>query len=184
MFLDENNDLRNPKEIYHIEGILYNFLVDNHFNEKYYKLKLPSDNLQNKSYLDFCSYHGVNIINSDKIQFFNTEKEEVIELREKLNRFILFYSSNKKSNFTPQEYSKLYGIKFYSTKEIKISYQGNIMSKNVISYYLSNKNIEIYFIKDDVYNTWKHSTILYFIAKWISISVFEDNRIERLGKQK
>jgi hypothetical protein len=74
--------------------------------------------------------------------------------------------------------TKLKKVVFYSCSEITIETNFNDMNreKNVsienfelISHYEDKKSKkEIYYLSDDVYEDWKHPTILYYISKHIA----------------
>jgi hypothetical protein len=42
-----------------------------------------------------------------------------------------------------------------------------LIDKKIVSYYEIGDYLNIYYLKDDVYTTWRHNSIVYYLAKYI-----------------
>jgi hypothetical protein len=173
-FLNTSDVFLNSEKLYyfmddHIKDLLEQKLKKMKLSE----LKIPEtdDENEKRKFIEFAKKNGVRIYSIDNVEYETEERNENKELFARLEKLIPFIQllCNKKG-ITVNAENKLKSIKFFSCPRIKIktSYGDNV--DYGISFYEKNgKNFRILFLNDEVYNSWKHPTILYYISKHLAV---------------
>jgi len=58
-------------------------------------------------------------------------------------------------------------IEVFSCSEIKLECKNQVIPYGICFYKIENKKLKIYYLKNDVYKSFKHPTIAYYIAFYI-----------------
>ena len=196
LFLNEDDEFSKAENLFYFNSSTYIKYLEEEIKFKNIKknlkvLKLPDTNLfdnenELKDFLRFCSDMKVTIYDDvyfkvktykPKTEVCNKIKQEITESK------ILENISNLRRLNYKNILEKFKKMTFYRTSDIIITYQPKDEKYGGLAFYeldMDFGQIDIYYINNDVYTSWKHSTIYPLICKILSDILFEGAYFEDL----
>jgi hypothetical protein len=170
MFLDEDNNFRNAESLYYFQDDHIKDLFEQKLKKKKFsELKLPDTDKENEidKFIEFAKKNGVRVYSMDDIKYLTVNIVENKELFSKIESMSIHIQKLcLKLGHEIEVENKLKTIKFYCCPKISITTDYGDLAEHGISYCEKHdNNLKVYHLKDEIYTTWKHVTILFYVSK-------------------
>ena len=175
-FLNIDDEFKKAEELFLFrDEIMKDLLANKLKKNKFFELKTPpeEENKENFSqFIEFAKNNGVRIYIRENITYLTEGVQIDIDLENKV-RNIKPHLINLLKKFGHTDIDKIEkqfeNIKFFNCSKIFINTSFNDTIEYGISYYKKNlKEFNIFFLIDEVYTSWKHPTIIYFVSKFLT----------------
>jgi hypothetical protein len=172
--IDWNDKLRPIQELYYISDPEIESLIGNNLSKMYSMIKMPPETSRQREFLSYFKSSNLKVYDRSSVKynpFITFACSELDDELKRLNKYIvkLFQKNNNGELETNKIIEKLNMIKFYKCSRITIRTNWGDNFEHGICYSdIKMKSIYIYFLNDQVYTSWKHPTIIYYVTEQLS----------------
>jgi hypothetical protein len=173
-FIDCDSKFRKPEEMYLILDKALESTILTTIQRKYKNFCVEEyvrDKLFEKTFIKFLKNSNLRVYEMSTMKYTEEGVEENKDIKNIVEKLVPHFSDLQIKNGLPQTdiKGKIKKLKFYSCSQIYIETPyGENFNQGIAHYRFEGKQgkqfYSIYFLKDDVYDNWKHPTIVYFIA--------------------
>jgi hypothetical protein len=163
-FLNEDGEFKPTKELFYIVDDNISTILEDGLKKKnrtILRVPDPEDPLFGR-FIKMCRNSGLHIYDKSDITYENKLPRIDDELKAKILHILSIYNSFNEINVS-DEIKKL---RFYSCSEIYFKAYSEKFTQG-ICYYDKKCNC-IYYLKDDVYTSWEHPTVQFYIAEFLT----------------
>lgn len=197
--INEDEEFSQPKDLFYLNvnnylSNLKSSIVQRNAKENRKSIRLPNKNLfanevEKINFLKFCKFIGLTIYEEENFRIIKSQCLLRIETKQEISatNFIENLFGNKIISQEDMILSKqLFDkINFYSCNNIRVSFKCNEINEKydaLLCYeYVSDyDSYDIYILQNDVYHTWRHSTIYPLLINALSHILFNGKHYKDL----
>jgi hypothetical protein len=164
-FLNEDDNFSKKEDLFYIvDDHIQTILEDQLKMKRRLTLKLPDENGEAISkFLKFCRNSQIKIYDKGDITYHHTSPVYDPELVTKISQIVEYFNKYSGANLSLAAIKKL---KFYSCSGIYFKAYTEEYSHGLC--YFDKKENAIFYLKDDVYISWEHPSIQFYIAEFLT----------------